>query len=320
MSVHRKIFTIALLIFLLYKPSICHGQIIFASHKSDNGSLDQRLMENLIKEFKIDTFIESGTYMGETTATAAKLFKEVHTVELYQAMAEAAKTRFIKDHNITVYHGSSAEVFDDIIPKLNQKGATILFYLDAHYCGEGTAIDKEGPNSPDGITAVRKEIASIKRWRPENCVILVDDIRGFGSQVNGKSYLGCWAYPAVQEVCRSLSEVNPNFCFYLIGDMLIAYDKTKNNPDFSPTVKACTTSRLFDGSNYSKSEILEAELQISQASGPEKDFLKKLCLEMDKYNDPEFHYDLWLGLIYLNEGDTKNGLRSLSKSVNKILA
>jgi len=297
-----------------------HEQITFIGHKSSSGGLDQKFLESLVKEFKSNVFIESGTYAGETTAVAAPLFGEVHTIELAYKMAEAAKARFINDQNVTVYHGSSAEVFDDIIPKLNQKGANILFYLDAHYCGEGTAIDKEGSDSPDGLTAIRKEIASIKRCGLKDCVILVDDIRCFGSQINGKLYPSCNVYPSVQEVCKSLTEINSNFCFYLIGDMLLVYDITKHSPNFSPTIRACTISRLFDGSNYSQEELMGAELEISAASGPEKIFLKNLCLDMDQYNYPEFHHELWLGLIYFNEGDSKNGLYVLRKALDKIMS
>ncbi len=288
------------LLLLLNINIICAEKILFTSHKTAEGSLDADFLNQMKKIFNIDIFVESGTYNGGTTEIASKIFNEVHTIELDKKMFSEAKNKFQHNKKIFVYEGSSAEIFKTLLPDL-EKNKNVLFFLDAHYCGQGTAVDKEGPDSGDGITAIRKEINAIKNSKTENCVIIVDDIRGFGTKIDDKEFIGCWAYPTVQDVCSNLLEINSKFVFYLVGDMLLAYDKTKYAVDFSPIVKACTVSRLFDGSNYTNDEVIEAELIISKVDGPEKEFLKKLCEGMNHYKDPEFHHELWSGLMCLGE-------------------
>lgn len=291
-------------------------QINFSSHKNDKSSLDHDFLNQMKKIFNIDIFVESGTYNGGTTEIASNIFKKVHTIELDKKMVREAVNKFRDNKNIYVYEGSSAEVFKTLLPKL-EKDKNILFFLDAHYCGENTAVDKEGPDNADGITAIRKEIDAIKQSCIEDCVVIVDDIRGFGTRINNKEFVGCWAYPCVQDVCKNLLEVNNNFNFYLLGDMMLAYDQTKYQVEVSPTVKACTISRLFDGKNYSEDELMEAENVISKSSGQERDFLKKLCESMNVWNDPEFHHELWDGLLCLNENKCEEAKRHLNKVLDR---
>ncbi len=272
-----------------------NSPIIFDSHKS-KGALDAGLLKQLKSIFNLAAFIETGTYNGATTQCASSIFSEIHTIELYPSMAHAAKRKFSNQSHIRVYEGSSPDVFNKILPGLKNKG-TLLFFLDAHYCGVGTAVDKEGDAHCDGITAVRKEIKAIEKAGIKDCVILIDDIRGFGSTIEGKRFLGCWAYPTLKEVCIGLSKINENFDFFLLGDVLLAYDSSKYTVPLSPVVKACTISRLYDGSNYTQKELIAAEIVISHARGKEKQFIHELYRMMSPYQDPEFHYHLWSGLL-----------------------
>lgn len=296
----NKYMVITLLTFTLNYKAFSTSPIAFTSHKDPYGSLEQSLLQQLIKNFDTTIFVETGTYNGNTTAKAAPFFKTIHTVELYPPLAKQAKQRFANQRNITVHQGSSPEVFAKLLPTLKDQGR-ILFFLDAHYSGQGTAMDKEGPTEANGITAIRKEIAGIKQSGITDCVILIDDIRGFGTVTDGKEFVGCWAYPPLKDVCNRLLEINSNFECMLIGDMLLAFDKSNTNVPFTPMVKACTISRLFDGSNYSENELLEAEKTIAFSQGAERAFLKQLCQSMNVYKDPEFHHQLWYGLLSLTE-------------------
>lgn len=287
--------------------------ITFTSHKnSDMSSLTQQFLQQIHDIFNISLFVETGTYYGGTTVQAAPVFSTIHTIELYEPLAEAAMTKFSNQKNITVHKGSSPDIFRKILPILKEQ-SPILFFLDAHYCGGTSAVDKEGEKAADGITAIRKELAAIYESGVEDCVIMIDDIRGFGTQTEGKEYLGCWAYPPLQDICNRLLTINRNFSCMLIGDILLAFDKTRYNVPLSPVVMACTISRLFDGTNSSQEEVLEAEYIISTAKGEEKAFIEKLYKNMTQYKDPEFHHDLWYGLLCLNDKKYAEAVQEFNK-------
>lgn len=291
--------------------------ITFTSHKSsDMSSLSRQFLQQMVDVFNCDIFVETGTYLGNTTAKASNLFNTVHTVEAYKPLALRAQTRFINQSHITVHHGTSPDVFNKILPDLKKQGP-IFFFLDAHYSGEGTGTGKEGPNVADGITAIRQELAAICENKVQDCIILIDDIRGFGTQTDSKTYLGCWAYPPLKDVCTQLHAINKNFSSFLIGDMLLSFDTTRFSVQLSPVVMACTISRLFDGANFTEEEILEAEHVISQAKGEEKAFIEKLYTMMTQYQDPEFHYDLWYGLLCLNDKKYPQAKREFDKVLKR---
>jgi len=197
---------------------------------------------------------------------------------------------------VHAHHGLSAQAIEQIVPRLSVR---ILFWLDAHYSGEGNAMSFNNPQAPDAITAIREELSAIKKCAIFDCVILINDIRGFGTRVNDVEYLGCWAHPSMQEVCVALHEINPNFEFALLGDMFLAYDATRFHPQFSPIVTACTKTRLYDGYTLTDEQLLNYEQRIMHAQTYEKEFIAQMYHRMTGYQDPMFWHDLWYGLVLL---------------------
>ncbi len=286
--------------------------LTFSSHK-ENGRLSSSFLQSLIATFGANYFVETGTYSGETTAVAAQLFKHVYTIELHQEMYNKAKTRFEYTPNISVYQGSSPTIFKRILPEIKGK---ILFWLDAHYCGEGSSQDNDVAGG-DSITAIRRELDAIKECHIKDCTILIDDIRGFGTKTKEKEFVGCWAYPTLQDVCSQLLQINASFSFALIGDILLAYDKTKYQPNFSQVVKACTLSRLSDGHHITDKNLLEAEHIVAHASGEEKKLIHTLYQMMTNYKDPEFHHDLWYGLICMANNQFESAYQNFKKVLDR---
>lgn len=311
----NKYLLITLLTFTLNCKIFSANPINFTSHKYPyNFALEQSFLKQLQEIFDITIFVETGTYYAHTTQEAASIFSSIHTIELHPVLAQRAKNMFANQHHITVHWGSSPEIFTQLLPSLKNQGR-ILFFLDAHYSGDDTVAGPEGTSAADGITAIRKEITAIKESGIQDCVILIDDIRGFGTRTEGLEFTGCWAYPPLQDICKKLLEINNNFESMLIGDILLTYDKTKHTVPLSPMVKACTMSRLFDGSNYSEQELLEAERTIALSQGEERTFIKTLCQSMNIYNDPEFHHQLWYGLLAIGE----NKLNEAAQAFDKVL-
>lgn len=269
----------------------------FVDNKT-NGALDKQFIQKIVDTFKVDTFFETGTYTADTTINAVPFFKSVFTVELHEELFKAAQLRLAPYKSVHIYHGKSPDIIKAVGPSLD---GTVLFWLDAHYSGEGTALSFNNPNASHAVTAIREELAAIKEINIKDCVILIDDIRGFGTEIAGVEYLGCWAYPTLQEVESALRIINPDFECALLGDMLLAYDKFKYQPTFSETVKACTKTRLYNGYNVTDQELLVLEEKIRNAPRHEKEYIKTLYNRMTDYKDPMFWHDLWYGLVALGE-------------------
>lgn len=296
----------------------CHtlcGTFNFVSNKMDIGHLDPQFIQHLVEEFKPDIFLETGTCNGMTAKVAASFFKLVYTVELSQELYKAAVNLFVTLPNVSMYCDSSPAMIKKVLPSLS---GHILFWLDAHYSGGATVCSNNDINDPEAYTAIRKELEAIKECNMQNCTILIDDIRGFGSIINGTEYLGCWAYPSIQEVCRLGKEINPHFSFALLGDMLLMYDATQFSPSFSSVVQACTASRLYDGTNLKDEQLLEYEKVIMHAQGAEQAFLTSLYHRMTDYKDPLFIHDLWYGLISIGSGNWDEAIIALEKVPNRV--
>lgn len=69
--------------------SIC----FYTTHTLDDGFLKKKLMNELKTTFKIEAFVETGTYLEDTTVKAAQIFDEVHTIELSQELYLKASQR-----------------------------------------------------------------------------------------------------------------------------------------------------------------------------------------------------------------------------------
>ncbi|HTY25047.1 MAG TPA: glycosyltransferase family 10 [Desulfomonilaceae bacterium] len=93
----------------------------FQSPKSETGSLSTEMLKNLSRAFGLDTFVETGTYMGDTSHAASKIFSTVHTIELSADLCQRAANRFKNEANIHVHHGDSGTVFPELLPRLQGK-------------------------------------------------------------------------------------------------------------------------------------------------------------------------------------------------------
>lgn len=309
----RYLLTLGYWVLCSYAMSNCFN---FTSNKTKYGGLLRTdFIQELVATFKPDVFIETGTFNGLNAKTVAPYFKQIHTVELSRALYEQARSVLSESPNVNLYWDSSPSTIAKLAPEL--KGH-ILFWLDAHYSGENTAMSNDDTNDPEAITSIRKELQTIKEHNLQNCTILIDDIRGFGVIVNDTEYLGCWAYPSVQEVCELGRQINPNFEFALLGDILLMYDGTQFSPNVSPVAQACTASRLYDGRNLSDDELLAHEQVIMHARGAERDFIVDLYDRMTDWKDPLFHHDLWYALVSMGAGNWQEALVGLNKVPNRL--
>src|SRR3990172_7062591 len=116
--------------------------LTFKNVKASSSSLATSFLQELATIFKLDTFIETGTFYGDTTDAAAKIFKHIHTIELSSQLYEKACKRFKNNPTISVHLGDSAEQLKKILPTIS---GSILFWLDSHYCKGGTKAESNTP-------------------------------------------------------------------------------------------------------------------------------------------------------------------------------
>jgi len=282
----------------------------FKSYKDATGALDVRFLQMIRDVFHPDIFFETGTYMGQTTAQVAPFFKEIHTVELHDRLFAEAQAKLKRFKNVTVHHDKSQNAITRVVPNLD---GTILFWLDAHFSGEGTATSSDDHKDPNAFTAIRYELQAIKDSGIKNSIILIDDVRGFGTQIGKQEFLGCWAYPTLQEVKRDLLEINPHYEVVLLGDILMAYDADLYQPEFSDAVLACTKTRFYDGSNLTDAELQNATQVIMHMPEHEKELIRFLYTSMTDYKDPMFWHDYWYGLTELGAGNFELARTALEK-------
>jgi hypothetical protein len=128
----------------------------------NNDSVVSDTVVTLIKDLRIDCIIETGTFLGTTTAFLSETFpnKDIYTIEVMPQTYEKAKENLEPYTNIKMFLGSSDKVLEDLLPKL--KGKRILFYLDAHWGKYWPLLD---------------EFEAIRKTANDNCCIVIDDFK-----------------------------------------------------------------------------------------------------------------------------------------------
>ncbi len=126
----------------------------------------KQLAQFLHERYTITDFVETGTYLGNTSLWASEVFDRVHTIELSEALYSRAKSKYKDVGNISFHQGNSLDVLRTILPNISKPA---LFWLDAHYsCGETAG---EGIACP--LLGEIKEILNAD----EDHVLLIDDAR-----------------------------------------------------------------------------------------------------------------------------------------------
>jgi len=137
------------------------------------------------------TWIETGTFMGDTTALLARRARMVHSIEPEPKLCARAKTRFASTPNVEIHGGISEEVLPGILARLE---GDVCFWLDGHY---SAGVTFKGPKD----TPIAEELAAIEAAAPRlgRIVVLVDDIRCFDpakpefADYPSKAFLIAWA-------------------------------------------------------------------------------------------------------------------------------
>jgi len=173
-------------------------------------SLDPTLARLFRDELEIEIFVETGTFQGDTAFAMASVFPRVITIELSTELAEKASERFAMQPEVRVVQGSSASVLKDLHCELS--GATVLYWLDAHWCSADATAGFESQ------CPLLEELASLGKLQI-NGAILIDDARLFLAAPAAPHEISNW--PTFDEVLRRIREVAPAHEISVLNDVIV---------------------------------------------------------------------------------------------------
>jgi hypothetical protein len=117
------------------------------------------------------TWIESGTFMGDTTSVLSKVAKMVYSIEPEPTLFSKAEQKFRNTSNIKIIKGLSEDVFPKIIPTIS---GNICFWLDGHYSAGITFKGPQDTPISDELTVIGRNITKTRK-----IVVMIDDVRCF---------------------------------------------------------------------------------------------------------------------------------------------
>ncbi len=134
------------------------------------------------------TWVETGTYLGDTTLKLAKIARKVISIEPQAELSKFASNRLKRHKNVEIINAASENCISQILERIS--GPT-CFWLDGHYSGDVTFQGTE-------VSPISAELAAISNYLTSNkVVVLIDDFRLFvNSATTGyppQSSLVAWA-------------------------------------------------------------------------------------------------------------------------------
>jgi hypothetical protein len=117
------------------------------------------------------TWVETGTFLGDTTEFLSAFARRVITIEPGPSLALAARDRFAGRTDISVIEGLSEDVLPTIVSELE---GPVCFWLDGHW---SSGVTYQGPRE----TPIREELSAIESHldRLGVVTIAIDDVRCF---------------------------------------------------------------------------------------------------------------------------------------------
>ncbi|MDP3997096.1 MAG: hypothetical protein Q8P73_01215 [bacterium] len=176
----------------------------------------QRMVKKIGRKSGIRVFVETGTYKGDMTLAASRVFEKVYSIELHKPFYDKAVERFAGNNRVEILYGDSASVVKDLMRKIDEP---CVFWLDAH----GGQASKDGAGI-EGPAPVDPELRAIlNHSKAAQHIILIDDAHTFiRDQKWGK---GVWGQ--IENLRKEWLEKHPEWV-WKIKDNVVHIYKTGN--------------------------------------------------------------------------------------------
>lgn len=145
--------------------------------------------------------VETGTYFGDTIDSLKDEYDRIYSIELDKKLYLSAKKNFKRYKNIKIINGNSALVLRELVKKLPQK---VLFWLDAHYSGSGTAKGNR-------LTPIMAELTALLGVKGKNWIILIDDARLFNGEGD---------YPKLSILKKFIKSIDKSVKIAVVDDVI----------------------------------------------------------------------------------------------------
>lgn len=175
-------------------------------------SLDEKLVRFFTEKLPVKTFVETGTFRGDTLAMARRYFLDCHSAELSQELHDAACKRFTDDASIHLHQGPSQDFLASVSAEMSAK--PVFFWLDAHWC---SADNTAGQDSQSPLV---EELAAIGKLHPDS-VVLIDDARLYLSTPPAPHAISDW--PDIHDIAPGLFALGDSHRMSVFDDIIAFY-------------------------------------------------------------------------------------------------
>lgn len=159
--------------------------------------------------YPVSHFIETGTFKGDTSYWASRLFQTVSTIENSDVLFRQVKEKYGHISNIRFYHGDTRFKLKEIVPALD---SAAMFWLDAHWSGQNTYGAKDECPLLD-------ELAIINSSRFDH-VVFIDDARLFLSPPPLPHGIDNW--PDIAAILAVLQKTGKKRYIVIAEDVILA--------------------------------------------------------------------------------------------------
>jgi hypothetical protein len=121
--------------------------------------------------FPDGTWVETGTYLGQTTKILSSHGSMVYSIEPEPTLFANAKLYFKSFNNVAILCGTSEQVFPSLLPTIH---GDVNFWLDGHY---SSGITFHGAQDTPILDELKHITANLNHFG--RICVLIDDIRCF---------------------------------------------------------------------------------------------------------------------------------------------
>lgn len=180
-----------------------------------HSSIDPQLVKMLTECLPLTTFMETGTFRGDSIAAVRGWFDEIYSVELSEPLHHQAAERFTGDPAVHVLHGDSPAALARLTGVLRSR--SVLYWLDAHWSLGDTAAAGKTFQCP--LLGEIEAIGALNR----DSVLLIDDARYFLCPPPAPHDIGDW--PSLDAVLKRLFRLNPDHGIMVLNDVIVCFPR-----------------------------------------------------------------------------------------------